>query len=537
MIIRILLRLLLIVLIVAVGFAGYTYLTHSVIYPEAQAILKMQSGSAVVIHTLSGKEDSVAAGKQAVISAKDSIRVDGMGTLFFAGAQTDIMPETELEIRRYNAYGDEAQIDLLLKVGQILQRLSSYTSRYSFYSINSGLGSMTMRGGEFAAYVSSNGITQFASVTGAAAVTDYKEHSVSLNSGEGTLIAAGEAPIPPTAWSTVSVPVYGPDGAPVALPVLFTNETSGDTYHFVSNHLYLFPPGSYTLKVVALTSYELKNLKLTPGVLNEWPFTLSEVTFKLDDQIGTALTKQGLILRSPDAQNINILPDKPLLVLPGNYNDDDHIMASKESKPEAMQPINFSVEPGQRITLPLQNSLFGGGTIRVLLSNPDGSTPPSVEVRVFTPDNETTPVAVFNSDEPSPLLAAGDYIVSVRTKIAGRYPVNVPPDLRPDHFAPVKVELGYLAINYLDAQGTPSPRNPTVYIALTSEMDRQGLTIDQMRQQTPYGLGLDLATANRLLVPVGAYTVLIKDRADVGPETVEVKAGEVEPVTLHAPTQ
>jgi hypothetical protein len=154
-------------------------------------------------------------------------------------------------------------------------------------------------------------------------------------------------------------------------------------------------------------------------------------------------------------------------------------------------------------------------------------------VLVYTANNEDgDPVATFKSDTISPLLPAGNYIVSVRTQLAGRYPLTI----EPNQSKTLAVPLGYINIDYTDPSGKSVNRTAFVYIASIAEIQRLGQSLDQMRR-TPYGLGVAIGGAKQLLVPAGTYSVMVDDRVDVTKDNVKVESGQTVTVQLQVTAQ
>jgi hypothetical protein len=520
---RILSILILTGIIVVLAIAGYVYFKQTGTFPAAQAKLEVLTGTAA-IKSVGASQVDLNNGQEHAVKIGDVIKTNGRASLTFAGVQVDLMPDAELEVKLANATGNEGQTELILKTGQVFQQVSGYRSPKSYYAISTAGVSMHTQGGEVLMHTLAGGITQVASASGSAAVT-INGKTVALTAGQGLTIKPGEALPDPVPWSQVSVRTFRPDGSPIALPVSLTNDQSKEEFDFISNTAYLVPEATYTLKLQVLSTYQISDLKLSAAGVNDFPITLSEAIFAIVDADGKPQPYTALAIKG-DAQT-DALPDTPVLLAPGKSS----LIMARTEQPAAVQPVEVEVEPGQRITFPIRNDLFGGGKIKVDLSDAgEGSVTPT-GVMVYPPDNENgDPIASFKTDSVSPLVPAGDYVVSVRTQLAGRYKVTVPQN----QTVSLSVPVGYLDITYTEAQGRPVNRNVFIYIASVAEMNRLGLTIDQMRR-TPYGLGIPLGTTNKILLPAGSYNILVDDRKDVGLENIEVKAGQTTPVQLVAP--
>src|SRR5207248_311059 len=106
------------------------------------------------------------------------------------------------------------------------------------------------------------------------------------------------------------------------------------------------------------------------------------------------------------AEQARALPDAPLLIGPGKSS----LIVSREEDTAAVQPVEITVAPGQRITATLRNDLFGGGKIQVDFGSAIADSIQPVSVAVYTPDGENgDPIATFKSDGLSPLLPTGNY--------------------------------------------------------------------------------------------------------------------------------
>jgi hypothetical protein len=511
----------LILLVTIIGFAGYIYFTRFSSYPEAQATLHVTSGAATITRTGSAPVD-LNADQDHAVKAGDTVNVKGWATLALAGVQVDIMPGTELDLKLASALGNEGQSDVILKTGQVFQRVSGYTSSRSYYSVSAGGATLKTLGGEILVRALADGTTEFANGAGSAAIK-VGSKNIALNENQGISVKAGEVVPDPIAWSEVSIHTYQPNGSAVTLPVTLVNQQNKSEYNFTSDMSYLVPEGLYTLRLQTLSMYELKDINLSAKTSNDLPITLGEVLFAITDAKGnpkpfTALTVKG-------AEQARALPDAPVLIGPGRSN----LMVAREEKADAVQPVEITVAPGQQITATLRDDLFGGGKVQVDFGTSIASPSTAVSAMVFPPDGENgDPIATFKTDSASPLLAPGDYILSVRTQLAGRYLVTVPQN----QTVTVSVPLGYLDVTYTDAQGKPVNRNAFLYVASATEMTRLSLPMDQMRR-TPYGLSVPIEATNHILLPAGTYNVMIDDRKDVSAQNIEVQAGQVNPLQLQ----
>jgi hypothetical protein len=256
--------------------------------------------------------------------------------------------------------------------------------------------------------------------------------------------------------------------------------------------------------------------------VTELPVTLSEIVFRTTDITGSPSPFTALNVRGNGSGSARAIPDGGVLVGAGSWT----LITAREEKPNATQPTKIDIAPGQRLIVPLKDNLFGGGTVQTRLTMPDGSTPKPVDVMVYPAGNETgNPLLTFKSDSSPQPLPQGKYVISVRTVIADRREVTV--DQSQD--VVIDIPLGSLTVNYLDAQGKPALRGAFVYVASAPNMQRLGLTIDQMRQ-TPYGRAM--RPGDTLLLPTGSYNVLLDDQKDIGQDNVVVLAGKATTIDL-----
>ncbi len=510
---------LLTLLVVVLGTSALVYVTAFADYPAGQAMLLVRSGQAAVIRASSTQPETIQTGAQAVVKGGDTIQMDGEGLLAFVGAQVGLVSGTQLEIRRYGAARSEAQIDLMLKAGQLQQRVAGYTEARSRYQVSSAAGTVTTRNGELVTLIGDSNEMQIGLLSGTATATG-RGRSVVLKETEGTIIPPDQEPADPIPWSPVRVLAYRPDGSLAALPVTLQNTKTAARYRFTSQQLSLVPEGTYNLTVEVLEPYQTNDLLLARAALNELSVTLSEIVFRTADIGGnpspyTALNIQG-------SGKTRAVPDVGVLIGPGQWT----LIAAREEKPEAVQQVKVDVSPGQRLTVQIKNNLFGGGTVQTRLTMPDGTPPKPVDVAVYQAGNEAgNPLLTFKTDSAAQPLPQGDYVISVRTIIADRREVTV----SQNQTVVIDVPLGSLTVNYVDVQGKPVPRGAFVYVASASNMQRLGLTIDQMRQ-TPYGRAI--RPGETLLVPAGAYNVLLDDQKDIGQDNVVVQAGKQTAVDL-----
>jgi hypothetical protein len=184
------------------------------------------------------------------------------------------------------------------------------------------------------------------------------------------------------------------------------------------------------------------------------------------------------------------------------------------------------VFPGQHYVVQLRNDLFGGGSVAVAVTAPNGSPTDPIRVAVYLSGAEDgQPLLIFKSNSPPQPLPEGSYVISVLTPIAYRTEVAI----RQNQTASVQVQLGTLTVNYTDTQARPA--NRTVYIASADNMKRTGKSIVEMRQ-TPYGVAI--GTGRSVTVPVGTYNVLVDDTKDVNQDGVRVDVGQVVTLDLRA---
>jgi hypothetical protein len=521
---------LLITLLVSTGILAYLLTARAATFPQAQATLKMTSGTTLItpdsVLVVSGSK-TISASPNATVQVGEGARlkVDGIGTLSFVGTQIDLIPGVELLIKTYHSQGKDAQIEITLTSGQLVQHVDGYPDARSYYKLNLPHGQFVTHGGDFFAHISSADNAQVASISGVGDVI-IRGRVRRINAGEGSIVNESDPPLAPAAWSRVLIPTYRPDGTEITLPLTLTDERNNDQFHAVSNQYLLLPPATYTLELKTLTTYRVPSLTLVRDQFNEIPITLGEIVFTTTTN-GQITPYKALQVKSD--QDARVVPDEPLLVAPTT----NPLIVASEDNPEKVQPVKVDVGPGQRYALPLRNDLFGGGFIKVDLGSPDGTVVAPVSVLVFNVGSEDgDPVATFKSDETSPLLPSGDYIVSVRTQLAGRYPLTVVPN----QSMTLSVPLGYINVDYTDPNGKAVNRTAFVYLASSAEMQRLGLSPDQMRR-TPYGLGAAINAADKLLVPAGTYTIEIDDRIDVTKENIQVEAGHTVIVRLEVAPQ
>ncbi len=389
------------------------------------------------------------------------------------------------------------------------------------YRLTGPVGTVETKGGELLICLDDIQGLQVGVISGAATAS-AQGHSVTLAADHGTLIAPGNPPADAVPWSRILVETYRPDASPVTLPALLVNPKTNDTFRLHSFRVSIVPEGAYRLTVDLLKPYEVNNLQLAPGVLNEAPVTLSEIVFALTSVDGRPTSYSALNVQGN--MTIRAVPDTPVLISPGKWT----VMAAREEKPDKIQPVDIEVLPGQRITVPLRNDLFGGGKVQVHVTAPDGTTAAPVNVAVYPADAEAnSPLLTFRSDGVPQPLPEGTYAISVRTPIAARYEVSV----KQGQTSALQTRLGSITVNYTDALGRANQGSIMVYIASAAEMQRLGLTIDQMRQ-TPYGVAVKVGTT--VTVPTGQYNVLVNDTKGVSQQDVHVDPGQAVLATVKA---
>lgn len=515
-----------IVVIAILSVTGYLYVTHSGEIGPARATLAILTGKASILRS-DGQQNAVEAGKQAAVGAGDTIQIDGRGTLTYVGAQAELWPGTKLSIKQYNIAGGDSQIDLLLQSGQVLQLVEPNTGPQPSYSLSTGAATMLSRGGKLLARIAKDGGTQVGVAYGTATVTG-KATTVSLKDNQGTIVEPGKAPTAAQPWTQVNVPTYRADGSTVTLPISLQDEKSGERYDFSSDEMFLVPVGTYTMIVNLVAPYQANNITLTASGLNELPVTLGEVFFQTTDTTGHPVDYTGLAVKNGD-QSVRVVPDAPLIVSPGDWK----VNVAREEKPDAAQPVNLSISPGQRVTIPLRNDLFGGGAVKVDFSAPEGATVGPLTISAYQKGNEDgDPYAVFKSDTPSEPLPAGDYVLVVQSRIGARYPVTIPEN----QTVSVPVAFSVMTVSYVDNQNKPLQRGVMVYIASATESTRLGLKPDEMRK-TPFGIAVTLTEAKKLLVPAGSYDVLINDHPPAEKDNNPVPPGQAVTVAVQAGTQ
>ncbi len=506
------------VLVLVVG--AVIFFTRIADYPAAQVVLAVRSGTAVITRA-GGQQETIQAGNQAMLNNRDAVKTSGQGSLAFAGAQADLAPGTEMEIARYGAMGGEAQVELLLKAGQTWQRISGYQDGRSQYRLRTATSMVVSRGGEVMVNLAGDQSMQVGVLSGQAVVS-AQNRSVTLDDGQGTDVVTGLPPADATAWSRVRVLTYRPDGSAITLPATLTNTTTGLQFQVESPNVYVVPAGTYNLSVEALEDYQVADLTLSPGTLNELPVTMSELIFTTVDTSNSPVSYTGLTVQG--SSTARAVPDNALLISPGKWT----VFAAREEKPSAIQSVDVELSPGQRKMVALRNDLFGGGTVQVHVTAMDGSTLPPVNVFVYSKGNEAgQPLLMFRSDGSPQPLPPGSYAVSVRTALAQRFEVTIVQSQN----VPLNVQLGALTVTYTDTQGHTNPHSPLLYIASAPDMQRLGISVSQMRQ-TPYGMAIPCC--QQVIVPAGIYNVTVDDVKDVSQQNVVVKAGKTTAVDLKA---
>ncbi len=512
---RSLLGLLVLLVVIAAGMIAWSRFFAD--YPAAQATLLAQIGTATITRK-AGTQDIVQEGKQAQIGDGDTLQIDGSTLIGFAGAQTALGPGAQVELVHYGMAGNEAQIDLRLKTGQVYQHVTGYNNDRSRYTLTSDAGTLTTRNGDFVMWTDDKGLTQLGVIAGSVSVSGQGK-SVTVAQDQGVVLMPGQAPGEITPWSRVRVTTYRPDGSTVLEPVSLTNSKTKIRYDFVSQGIVAVPEGTYRLSVDALESYQQENLTLASGTLSELPVTLSEIIFTTTDVAGngvpyTALTVQG-------TNKARALPNTPVLLSPGEWT----VIVAREDNPNAIQPVNVNLAPGQRINVSLRGNLFGGGKLDVHVLGTDGNPAAPVKVNIYQAGAEAgQPLVSFKSDGAPQPLPEGNYVVSVLTSVADRIEVSI----QQNKDAAVQTKLGTIVVNYTDSQGRPISGR-LAYIARAEAMQVLGVALLQM-PQTPYGIAVPTGTS--VVVPAGRYNVLVDDSKDVGQQNVVVEPGKTATVDL-----
>jgi hypothetical protein len=515
------------ILVVGVGAATYLLSVQTSSYPEAMAEFRVDSGQATI--TSNGEETSVTPEDRtpARIGTGGTIKADGASVLTFIGTQIELAPGTEMTVKRYLSRDNEAQIDLELIKGQIVQHIAGYSNPRSLYTLSAGHSTLFTRGGDFISHRNNEGLIWHVSALGVADVTANTQN-VHLQTNYGTYVRPKEPPTIPTLWGQVNIPAYKPDGSVIDLPLLMVNQRTSEEFSFIANHTFLIPAGTYTLQLLTLVTYTVENLTINAGAFQEFPVTFSEVVFNLVDRAEQTLSYTALNLKGN--LETRAVPNTPVLVPPGKTQ----VIASLEEKPELLQPIDLDILPGQQILLPVRDDLFGGGTIKVKLGTVEDEPVDPLQIDIYAVDKEdNAPLDSFKSDATSTLLPPGEYVVVVNAQIAGRYEITV----NQNEQAVLDVPMAYLDVDYVDEQGQPvAKRNIFIYVASMGEMRRMGLSIEQMRS-TRYGKAMSTANADKLLVPAGTYTILIDDKVNVSKDSVEVASGRTVVVPLQVEAQ
>jgi len=465
----------------------------------SDATIRVDSGDAALVHA-DGKQETLATGNSVPFKVGESLQAHGNVTLLFMGATVEAPAATELALVDYTTNGNEAQVNVALKAGQVVGNAAGYAGSGSGLTVTTPAGALTTRSGELLAAINPDALSEFGMIAGTGQLSAHGK-TYALLTNQGTSVAVDSEPAAPTLWAPVSVMTYRPNGAMVSLPTALSNAKTHDTFNFTTNEPFVVPPGIYNLTVNVLSMYKASNIALKSGVANDLPITLAETVFTVVDEAGRTVNTAGLTLHGDEV--VHVTPGTPILVSPGQST----ITAAQDEAPDATQPVNLDLEPGQRAPIPLHASFFGGGRVKVSVVPPNGVTVPPYTASIYPANGEgNPPLQTFKTDSPSPFLAPGDYIVVVPTEIAVRFQVTI----AKNQDVSLTVPLGTLVVNYTDTLGRPTA--PFMYIAAAGEMERMGLTILKMAQ-TPYGLSTHAGTL--LLLPAGHYTIRIDDKKDV----------------------
>lgn len=515
-------RILLLLLIGAVALLGYVlYSRYVALFPAAQAVLTVESGSAHITRN-SGIITDATSGDDAVeISAGDVVETNGFARLSFTeSTQSDLFAGTRVRLDHLGRQQSDLQAAVALLSGQIVSRVGSFADRRSYYRLMLVPDAVIeTQSAQFVA-ITRAGRALIGAVKGAVSVT-AKPDRLTLAEGSGMAIDASKPPTPPQPWALLRVPIYRPDGSALSLPISLAQDKE-NSITLLSDQVMLVPPGTYSLSLDLLQQYTLPNVELTPGKLTELPLTLSELTFTVTDANGRLLPTPALIAAGSHQERIE--PNVPVLLGPGTAS---FSIARSDAPDLAQSTGKFEVLPGQRVTVQMRNDLFGGGLLQVDVSGVDG-TIQSARVSVYPDgaDESAPPSYSFRSETSPVVLPRGKYVVVVigRNSIAARYLVEI----RTSQTASIKVETGTLVVNYADAAGHTLSR--LVYVASEQELARLNIPIGQT-QRTLYGYAL--STGQPLTLPAGRYVVRVADpRAES--QTVTVTSGQNTQLTITA---
>ncbi|HVO42216.1 MAG TPA: hypothetical protein VMT34_06325 [Aggregatilineales bacterium] len=320
----------------------------------------------------------------------------------------------------------------------------------------------------------------------------------------GVFSACAAAPQAPTADPTqcrLRVLIYRPDGSLVTLPVTIHSGSPGGDRIFQSGSRVAFPAGTYDLTIDLPAPYTAKGITLPAGAQLDLPITLAEAQFITKDRSGALAPFKGFLVRGASTTQ-EIAADAPVLLGPGTVN----LTLAPIDQPDATQPVNLTLLPGEHQEVPIRADLFGAGILHTSVTDTDGN-PVSVWVKVYQKDGEDgPPILVFKSEDGPQSVPEGEFVVSVLTKIAWRQPITV----ARKQTIPITVKLGTITINARDPNDLPIA--PMIYVVADSEIQRLQKPIDEtFNLASTYGLYVSIArNGTSFVVPQGSYSIMIE---------------------------
>jgi len=504
------LRLLLILLIpLVIGGAAYAFLLPRLL-PRAGR-LSIASGN-VTIQRANGETQTIDNQQSADIYPGDTITAAGWGHLDLVASAFDLEPLTSLRLDAHMWLPFEGW---RVQVTHLAGNLRGYTeapdSTYRLDVVNASA-DFTPRNDTPCMFSILTGNGKSGPVTALGVLNGVAELSTPmrlypLRAGQGVIL---KTPLPtPVDWGSAALTIYGSAGsaAPFAPRVSLLDTENDYQFTVFSGTRFALPPSKYTLSISnppeasMIGTYTSEGLMITPGQESNWSLTLAEVVINLLGEDGKSQTGTTLRVSEGD-QSALTRGGERLLTAPGVWA----LAVAREDQPQMKQPAEVTLLPGQIRTLDVQDNLFGGSPIKVVISPADSD---SVPVMVHLAGKEAgAPIANFMSNAESPLLPPGRYVLRVLTApIAARIEVEIVPG---QTLAPVEVKFGRLRLNYTDSRG--GTLATIIQVALADQMARLKLPITDMAGASAgknYVVGL---SANQeYSFPVGTYNFLVID--------------------------
>ncbi len=511
---------LLLAIVVLLLLAGALIQKYTADFPPSHAELDIDRGTIWISHD--GFIRSAITVHRLQVNAGDTLdSVDGWATLHFTdGVTADLFPGSKIRIDRFGSQDSNVQLGLSLLGGELIQHVFGQTDRRSWHtaSLVAG-GEIGTSNGEYVALVSGDHVT-IGTLSGTVTLKTGIE-GIPIATNTGLVLRNGKTASPATAWGTAHVIAYRPNGTSAALPVTMTADNQ-DQFAFSSDRLFALPSGNYALKINTIVPYALPSVTVFPSTLNEWPITLSEVAFNLVDSAQKPLTAVPLVLEGIETLAVG----ESVLVAPGTIG----FRVAREDASDQWQTINqISALPGQHLSVPLRNDLFGGGNLTLTMTAPDGTPQPLGTANVYADgsDESGSPsLGPFKTDGSVQVLPKGKYVVvAALSKSIG---VRLPIDITTNKTTALTIPFGTLNVNFTDVSGRSSPR--LVYIVAAKELLRLKQTVDQMRQ-TIYGIAIN--TGVTINVPAGDYVIRTSDPRS-SQVTISIFAGQNSPINLTA---